>query len=288
MNLREAVAWGAGRLGEIPDLQETAARDAELLLLHVLGLERVALYRDPDRALRDHEQQAFAEALERRRLSEPVQYITGRQEFYGLDLAVSPATLIPRPETELLVEAALSALRGLPGALHIVDVGTGTGAIAIAVASDLPGAELIAVDLSEAALAVARRNARRHNLGDRISFATSDLLGAVMGRAPFDAVLSNPPYVPTGDRAAMHPQVRDWEPEAALFAGSDGLAIYRRLIPEAAAALRPGGLLAMEFGYGQRDALAGLLEGWDGVRFLDDLQGIPRVVLARRGSSPGA
>ena len=285
MNVREAVAWGAGLLGEIPELRETAGRDAELLLLHVLGLERVAIYSDPDRVVSEAEQRAFAEAVERRRRAEPPQYITGRQEFYGLELAVSRATLIPRPETELLVESAVAALRGMPGPLRIVDVGTGTGAIAIAVARELPGAEMVAVDLSAEALEVARGNARRHGIEGRITFAVSDLLGAVMGGAPCDAVLSNPPYVPVGDRAGMHPQVRDWEPAAALFAGEDGLGIYRRLIPEAAGALRPGGLLAMEFGYGQREALAGLLSGWDGVRFLDDLRGIPRVVLARKAAS---
>ena len=285
MNLREALAWGAERLGEIPELRQTAGRDAELLLLHAVGLGRVALYSDPDRVVGEAEQRAFAEAVERRRRAEPVQYIKGRQEFYGLDLRVSRATLIPRPETELVVESAVAELRETHGRLRILDVGTGTGAIAIAVARELPGAEMVAVDLSAEALEVARGNARRHGVEGRITFAVSDLLGAVMEGAPFDAVLSNPPYVPAGDRAGMHPQVRDWEPAAALFAGGDGLGIYRRLIPEAAGALRPGGLLVMEFGFGQREALAGLLGGWDGVRFLDDLQGIPRVVLARKAAS---
>lgn len=285
MNLREALAWGTGRLAAVPELQETAGRDAEMLLLHAMGLERVALYSDPDRVIGEAAQRAFAEAVERRQLAEPVQYITGRQEFYGIDLRVSRATLIPRPETELLVESAVAELRVARGPLRILDVGTGTGAIAIAVARELPEVELVAVDLSEEALEVARGNARRHGIEGRITFAVSDLLRAVMGGAPFDSVLSNPPYVPVGDRAAMHPQVREWEPETALFAGGDGLGIYRRLIPEAGEALRPGGLLAMEFGYGQREALAGLLGGWDGVRFLDDLQGIPRVVLARKASS---
>lgn len=282
MTLREALAWAAGRLAEVPELGPTAARDAELLLMHAAGVERVALYSDPDRMLEEREWAVFPNAVERRIAMEPVQYITGRQEFYGFDLMVSPATLIPRPETELVVEAAVAELRS-SGARppRILDVGTGTGAIAIVMSKELPGAEVVAVDLSEAALDVARENARRHGVEGRISFVASDLLEALRGEA-FDAVLSNPPYVPVGDRAGMHPQVRDWEPEMALFAGEDGLDIYRRLIPAAAKTLRPGGLLAMEFGYGQSESLAELLAGWDEVRFLKDLQAILRAVLARK------
>jgi len=209
-----------------------------------------------------------------------VQYITGQQEFYGLMLKVSPAVLIPRPETELLVEAVLARLPA-DQPVRIADVGTGSGAIAVALAHALPMAQVTAVDLSEAALKVATENAAAHGVIGRVKFLLSDLL-ARAGAEPFDAVVSNPPYIPEGDRDSLHRQVKDHEPEMALFAGADGLEVYRRLVPQAWAALKPGGLLAMEIGYGQREAVAALVSGWNEVEFLDDLQGIPRVVLARR------
>lgn len=276
MSLREAIAAAALRLKG-----EDAIRDAQLLLLHTLAVPRTALFTDPGRELSESEQVAFNAAIARRAAGEPIQYITGQQEFYGMMLKVSPAVLIPRPETELLVEAVLNHLpRGRP--LRIADIGTGSGAIAIALAHHLPLAHVAAVDLSPAALAVARENTAAHNLRGRVRFVESDLLHALADEAPFDAIVSNPPYIPENDRESLHPQVRDHEPAMALFAGDTGLYIYRRLIPQALAVLKPGGLLAMEIGYGQRDALASLLAGWHGVNFLNDLQRIPRVVLARR------
>ena len=190
-------------------------------------------------------------------------------------------------------------------ALQIVDVGTGSGAIAIALAHHLPNAHVTATDISSAALAVASANASRHHLSSRIRFVEADLLNnirsvilseadreassgvegpavAADGPIQFDAIVSNPPYVPAGDRGTLHPQVREFEPAAALFAGPDGLEVYRRLIPQARSALKPGGLLALEIGHGQRAAVAALLAGWNGLRFVDDLQQIPRVALARR------
>ncbi len=286
-NLRQALSAAAARLAADEHLRDSAGRDAELLLLDAAGISRVTLLAHPERELSAGEQRRYDEAVGRRLGHEPVQYITGRQEFYGLELGVSSDVLIPRPETEHLVEEVLGRMpRG--ERVRIVDVGTGSGAIAIALAVHLPEAEITAVDLSPGALAVAWANARRHGVGGRIRFLRWDLLAGVFEGedadfgSGFDAVVSNPPYVPEGDRAGLHPEVREHEPGTALFAGGDGLEIYRRLIPQAFAALRPGGLLALEMGYGQRDALRALLHGWEEVAFVDDLQQIPRVALARR------
>jgi len=282
MTLRQALSSATDRLAGRNDLAPTAHRDAELLLLHALALPRTTIYSHPGRLLSEKEQAIYAGVIGRRLASEPVQYITGTQDFFGLAFEVGPGVLIPRPETELLVEAALDRLPRNQST-KILDVGTGTGAIAIALASRLQLAQLTAVDLSAAALEIARRNIRRYNFESRIELLQSDLLEELQGAAPrFDAILSNPPYVPQRDRAEMHPQVRDYEPALALFAGTDGLEIYRRLIPQARSALTQRGLLAMEIGYGQRGAVGELLAGWNGVQFLDDLQGIPRVAIARR------
>ncbi len=282
MTLRQAVCAARDQLSSVEDLRPTASQDAELLLLHTLSLPRTTIYAYPGRLLNPREQAAFAAVVSRRMQREPVQYITGVQEFYGLSLAVSPAVLIPRPETELLVEGALNRLPQT-GPVRIADIGTGSGAIAIAIASHLPQAHLTAIDLSADALALAHHNATIHQVVDRIHFLASDLLAALPPDAPpFDAILSNPPYIPDADRASLHPQVRDFEPAGALFAGTDGLSIYERLIPQARQHLGPAGLLAMELGAGQQPALARLLHDWHAVQFLIDLQGIPRVVLARR------
>ena len=279
-------------------MRDSAHRDALLLLLHALGISRAALHADPGRILTLDQQALYEDLILRRLASEPIQYITGEQEFYSLTLHVSPAVLIPRPETEFLVEAVLAELDPASH-FQILDVGPGSGAIAIALAHHLPNAHVTATDISSAALAIASSNAARHHLSSRIRFVEADLLdfsnlfilseGAaaeVEGPAPplsaFDAIVSNPPYVPAADRATLHPQVRDFEPAAALFAGPDGLEIYRRLIPQARAALKPGGLLALEIGHGQRDAVAALLAGWNALRFVDDLQQVPRTALARK------
>jgi release factor glutamine methyltransferase len=263
-------------------LRDGAHRDALLLLLYALGIDRAALHADPGRTLTLDQQARYESLILRRLASQPIQYITGEQEFYSLALHVSPAVLIPRPETEHLIEAVLAELKS-DAALQILDVGTGSGAIAIALARHLPNAHVTATDISPAALEVAAANAGRHNLASRIRFVEADLLDAFTPcEGSFDAIVSNPPYVPAGARATLHPQVRDFEPAAALFAGVDGLDVYRRLIPQARAALLPGGLLALEIGHGQRDAVAALLAGWNALRFVDDLQQIPRVALARK------
>jgi release factor glutamine methyltransferase len=280
MTLHEAVTAAAARLATDPHLRDNSQRDAELLLLHTLQIPRVTLVAHPYRELAPGQQSLFESNIGRRLRHEPIQYIIGQQEFYGLDFNVTPAVLIPRPETEHLVEAILNLMPAdLP--LKLADIGTGSGAIAIALAVHLPQASITALDISAEALGVARTNADQHKVAGRIRFLQSDLLSAVDFEAEtFDAIVSNPPYIPTSDSATLHPQVRDHEPALALFAGEIGLDIYRRLIPEAWKALKPGGLLALEIGYGQQVDLSPLLASWHEVSFLNDLQQIPRVALA--------
>ena len=265
-----------------------ARRDAETLLIDLLGHNRAWLLTHPRAPLTHEQLAAFDILISRRATGEPLQYITGHQEFYGLDFRVTPDVLIPRPETEILVEAVLHWAREHHPAdapMRIADVGTGSGAIAVALAAHLPQAAITAVDISTAALAVAQANATRLGYASRLTFQESDLLNALLPAAatdPFDAIVSNPPYVPKTDAPILQREVRDFEPHTALFAGPDGLEIYRRLVPQARIALRPGGLLAMEFGFGQHEAFASLLAGWQDVRLFDDLAGIPRIALAER------
>jgi release factor glutamine methyltransferase len=284
MTLRQALTLATDRLAASSSLRDNAHRDAELLLLYVLGLDRATLLAYPTRPLTEPQIGLYEDAIARRLRHEPIQYITGQQEFFGLQLKVTTATLIPRPETEHLVEGVLERISA-DQPVRILDIGTGTGAIALALAAHLPQAEITAIDLSAEALEVARENAAAHGLEARVRFLQSDLLTGLPQKdqtAAFDAIVSNPPYIPESDRAELHPQVRDYEPALALFAGNLGLDIYGRLIPQAHTALKPGGLLALEIGHGQKDALAVLLERWRNVAFLDDLQQIPRVAIAQR------
>lgn len=290
MTLREAVADAAARLAGDAHLAGDARRDAEFLLLHTLGISRAQLLANPGRSLTDAELAGYENLIRRRLRHEPVQYITGQQEFYGLAFRITPAVLIPRPETEHLVEAVLTHFRAKANEpLRIADVGTGSGAIAVALAARLPAAEITATDISAEALAVAQDNALAHRVAGRIRFVKADLLdipitesGGFASGQFFDAVVSNPPYIPLAESDELHPQVRDHEPRTALFGGTSGLDMYFRLIPQALAALNPGGLLALEIGHNQRSALADLLQGWHGVSFIEDLQGIPRVALAQK------
>jgi release factor glutamine methyltransferase len=285
MTLRQAITNAAAELAANPHLSEHAHRDAELLLLHTLQISRVTLIAYPGRDLSAEQHTLYQAAINRRLQLEPIQYITGEQEFYGLRLHVSPSVLIPRPETEHLIEAVLKLLP-VSQPVKLVDIGTGSGAIAIAFAVHLPLAAIIAVDLSLDALAIAEQNAREHNVAERIQFLRSDLLGAVKSHGEtFDAIVSNPPYIPESDRPTLHPQVREHEPAAALFAGETGLDVYRRLIPEALGALKPNGILGLEIGHGQQQSLTQLLAGWNDVTFVNDLQQIPRVALARKPNS---
>lgn len=274
MNCKETLDRAASLLSELP----SARRDAELLLLRVLRRDRAWLLTHPDAELTPEQTQQYESFIGRRARHEPVQYILGEQEFFGLAMRVTPAVLIPRPETEHLVEALLSRVPQT-ALLGICDVGTGSGAIAVALAHALPNAQVTALDISPEALEIAHHNAARHQVANRMRFLESDLLSAIPGEH-FDAIVSNPPYV--AESEILEPQVRDYEPGAALYAGPTGLEIYRRLIPQAHDALIPGGWLLLEIGHGQRDALASLLTGWHSVEFVADLAGIPRVAIARR------
>ena len=278
---QQALTRATSKLAAHPDLHPTALQDAAVLLMHLLQIPRATLIAHPERTLDREQQAAYQRLLERRLTFEPIQYILGEVEFYGLTLRVTPAVLIPRPETELLVEAVLERIDKTQ-ALQIIDIGTGSGTIAIALAAHLPQSRITAVDLSAEALAIASENARLNHLEDRIHFLESDLLAALPTDQLMDAIVSNPPYIPQADAPTLHPQVRDFEPKLALFAGEAGFDIYQRLIPQALPRLKPNGLLALEIGHGQRDAIAQLLSPWQAVEFLDDLQGIPRVALARR------
>jgi release factor glutamine methyltransferase len=272
--IREAIKTATTQLHSLPN----ANKDADLLLMHTLGKDRAWLLTHTNDLIAPEQLVTYQEKIARRATHEPIQYIIGEQEFYGLTLRVTPAVLIPRPETEHLVEAALARLpRTEP--IRIADIGTGSGAIAIALAHALPHARITALDISTAALAVAKENATRHNIQDRIDFRESDLLTAVQGEV-FDAIVSNPPYVSTNEE--LEEQVRDYEPATALYAGESGLDIYRRLIPQAHAALKSEGWLMMEIGHGQREAIAELLHNWTAVEFINDLQNIPRVAIAQR------
>ena len=267
------------RLGPHPD---RARQDAETLLLHLLGKNTAWLMAHGDKLLPDDLSLSYSELLERRYQGEPIQYITGETEFYGLPFRVSPDVLIPRPETEHLVEKVLELAVHFP-VPRIVDVGSGSGAIAVALAHKLPHAQIIAVDLSAAALAIARENAKRN--GVALRFLEGNLLAPV-AEERFEFIVSNPPYVPTADRESLSVEVRDYEPALALFAGENGLEVYQRLIPAAFDALIPGGYVALEIGYGQSPAITELLarSGFEQIEFVPDLQGIPRVACARRPS----
>jgi release factor glutamine methyltransferase len=288
MTLREALATGFSQFHAVPRLRGEALLDAAYLLRHAIGISHASLLANYDRVLTPAEQATYQDMVSRRLTNEPVRYITGECEFYGLPLRVNPAVLIPRNSTEHLVEAALEELRERDQAgqeLRIVDVGTGSGAIAIALAHHLPHAQVIALDLSTEALEVAASNAGLNAVAERIRFLESDLLDAVSGEPRFDAVVSNPPYIATVDRDLLHPQIRDFEPEVSLYGGPAGLDIYRRLIPQAHAALKPNGLFAIEISHRKREAITELLAGWNSIRFVDDLQQIPRVAVARKPES---
>jgi len=257
--------------------------NAETLLMFVLERDRAYLYAHPERELSREEETRYLQAVEERRQGKPSQYITGHQEFWGLDLIVSPAVLIPRPETEHVVETVLELVgehRRRP--MKIADVGTGSGCIALALASELPGAEILALDISPQTLEIARANAARLNFAGRVTFQQSDLLSSAPQDAHYDFVVCNPPYVSEDEPEKVQRQVREFEPGVAVFAGKSGLEVYQRLIPQAKKVLKPGGWLVMEIGYSIEDAVRNLLAGWRQVRVTNDLQGIPRVLAAQK------
>jgi release factor glutamine methyltransferase len=281
MQLREWLERGQALLNTGPHA-DRARPDAEMLLLGVLSKSKAWLMTHTDESLSDDEADGYKELLGRRHRGEPMQYITGVAEFYGLALHINRGVLIPRPETEHAVEKVLELAAGLD-APRILDVGTGSGAIAIAIAHKLPRAIVTAADISAAALDVARGNAERNGVAGRIRFLQGDLLAPVAGEH-FDIVVSNPPYVPENDRESLAAEVREFEPAQALFAGKDGLSTFRRLIPDAWTVLDSGGYLVLEIGCGQETDIRTLLagRGFQAIHFLADLRGILRVASARR------
>jgi release factor glutamine methyltransferase len=254
--------------------------------MHVLGKSRSWLLAHPGDAVSESNCARYSELLERRYRGEPIQYIVGETEFYGLPFRVTPDVLIPRPETEHVVEKAVALARALPRP-RIVDVGTGSGAIAVSLAHHLPDAQITAIDLSPNALVIAKQNAERNGVGERIRFLKGNLLAPVADER-FDILVSNPPYVAESERDSLSVEVRDYEPEMALFAGEDGLNVHRCLIPAARDALVPGGPIVLEIGCGQAESVGALLEaaGFESIEFTPDLQGIPRVASARRTPNP--
>lgn len=258
----------------------SARMNAETLLMFVLGCDRAYLYAHPERKLTGDEENRYNATITERATGKPTQYITGHQEFWGLDFIVSPAVLIPRPETEHAIETVLE-LAHTQEFRKIADIGTGSGCIAVALAKEFPGAKLSAVDISPPALEIARANAARHQVEKQITFGESDLLAA-LPKEHFDLVVSNPPYVGENEADKVQKQVREFEPKVAVFSGIEGMDIYRRLIPQARAALKPGGWLVMEMGYSVEQSVRDLLIGWDNIRVTYDLQGIPRVIAAQR------
>ena len=288
--------------------------NAESLLMFTLSCDRAYLFAHSDRELTKDEQSRYNAALTERARGVPAQYITGHQEFWGMDLIVSPAVLIPRPETEHVIEALLELMRPTPlsaqaaerrkNAAHgasrgsdrhteqapeerktprIIDVGTGSGCIALALAKELPDTEIHATDISPAALEVARANAARHQLEGRIHFHPTDLLAGLRGE--FDFVVSNPPYVGESEEDTVQFEVRKFEPRTAVFAGKNGTEVIARLIPQAKQILRPGGWLIMEISGTIAEQVRALLKGWNDVQIRTDLQSIPRVVLAQKSKT---
>jgi release factor glutamine methyltransferase len=276
---------------------------AELLLMHTLGRERTWLYAHPEHELDAAMRARYFSLIAQRASGVPTQHLTGHQEFWGLDLEVTPDVLIPRPETEHVIEVALERLGVVIGGdspqrhaeLRIADVGTGSGCIAVALAHELPAARIIATDISAAALEVAARNAVRHGASSRIDFIECNLLDGIVhgsratvrGPRPFDLVASNPPYIGRRDAPTLPREVRDHEPEAALFAGETGTEIYAPLIAQAAILLKPGGTLVLELGHNSTEHVSLLLDApeWTDVAVTNDLAGIKRVASARRVGS---
>ncbi|ABZ83490.1 methyltransferase, putative [Heliomicrobium modesticaldum Ice1] len=257
--------------------------EAEVLLAYGLGVSRAGLLAMLRDQLTDAQQARLGELIQRRLTGCPLQYITGRQEFWGLDFAVTPAVLIPRPETELLVETALALLGRQDRTAWIADVGVGSGAIAVAMARERPRLQVLATDLSEAALAVARQNAKRHGVAGQIRFARGDLLDPAIDAAiRLKAVLSNPPYIPSGHIPSLQREVAGFEPKLALDGGEDGLDLYRRLAFKAGLVLEPGGFVALEIGYNQGEAVSSLFaaQGFRDIGLIRDGQGHDRVVTA--------
>ncbi len=312
MDIRAALKEGMAQLRAAQIPWYTLA--AELLLMHALERDRAWMYGHPEESLDPAAAEKFRALIARRAAGEPVQYLTGKQEFWGLEFEVTPAVLIPRPETEHVMEVALARLgeRGIKihmdtGApretLRVADVGTGSGCLAVALAWELPHAEVVATDISEPALEVARRNAARHGVAERVHFLQRDLLTGLAQTDPsgvvarhamaastqngplFDLIVSNPPYIARNEAEQLQREVRDHEPHAALFGGPTGTEMYQRLIDQARELLRDRGILVLELGHDSAEHVRGIFDAqpaWTKVAITMDLAGIPRVLAAER------
>ncbi len=279
MNISQAITRAASILDKngVPN----PLREARSLLLHVLERETAYVVAHPEYRLTENESIDFEAVLRRRASREPFQYITGRQEFYGLEFEVAPGVLIPRPETEILVEAAISLLNAADKP-RFCEVGIGSGCIAISILYKILDAQAVGVDISRAALELTARNATKHGVGDRLTLREADMF-AGLGKFNFDLILSNPPYIPESDLESLQAEVGGFEPHSALFGGADGLDIIKLLIANAPRFLKSGGFLLIEIGFGQAASVKGLFGSsfWKDIVFLPDLQGIPRIVRAR-------
>jgi release factor glutamine methyltransferase len=285
--LHEHVAAARRRLAAAGIGAEEADLDARLLAQHVLGWDAADFFREMADPPPARLEPAFEALVQRRASREPMAYILGRQEFWGLLFEVTPDVLIPRPETEGIVEALLERRAERTAPLRIADVGTGSGCLAVALATLYPQAHVTASDVSQPALEVAARNAARHGVADRVSFTRSDLLGD--SGSSFDTIVSNPPYIPAGDRLNLAPEVRDHEPAVALFSGPDGMQAITTLVQRAPAHLAGHGLLVVEFGLGQEAQVRAVIDARPGLELLEirrDLQGIPRTAVAARETLP--
>ena len=283
--IADVLGRAAARLREAGS--GTPGLDAELLLMEAFGWSREDLYRNPEGGLPGPRAERFESLVSRRTRGEPVAYITGWQEFWSLEFRVTPEVLIPRPETEHLVETVLNFLAPRPGPCRILEIGTGSGAIAVSLAKECARTEVWATDVSAAALDVARGNARRHGVERRIHWLRGDLLDPVQGLpGGFDVLVSNPPYIPSGHLPGLQRDVRDWEPGLALDGGVDGMDFYRGIVRDGVCRLREGGLLAVEIGAEQGDEVSRLFSSHGElcqVRIRPDYSGLPRVVTAERG-----
>jgi release factor glutamine methyltransferase len=297
MDIRSALKWGMAQLRDAGVPSGTLA--TEVLLMHALGRDRAWMYSHHEEPVDDAALQKYFALIARRAAGEPTQYLTGHQEFWGLDFEVTPAVLIPRPETEHLMEVALARLgergfkihmdTGLPReTLHVADIGTGSGCLAVALAYELPHAEVLATDISAAALEVARQNAVRNQVSGRIQFVEADLFPPTTEALvpSFDLIVSNPPYIADSDAATLQREVRDHEPHSALFAGPAGMDVYERLVIQASARLRDRGILVLELGHDSAARVRELFDAspswWTNVAITMDLAGIPRVLAATR------
>lgn len=286
VNVRAALRDAMARMSSTGVPSQALA--AELLLMHVLDCDRAWLYAHPEALLDAEDARRYFELVTQRAAGAPTQYLTGKQEFWGLEFEVTSAVLIPRPETEHIIEVAVERLgkERANASLRIADVGTGSGCIAVALAHEFPRAEILATDISAAALAVAARNAVRHNVAERVHFLECNLLDAFANEfGTLDVIVSNPPYVARDEEAQLQREVREHEPHAALFCGATGTEIYAPLVSQAAELLRSGGLLVLEIGYGALDRVRSLFDessSWREIRVANDLAGIPRIISAKR------